>query len=232
MLFPIVAILLLWAIVIPRFFICVVAATLCFGWATDTIPQDLLIKISSWAASESINFRLEYDLLSDPMTVMFILLLAFRYLRLLVHIVSFWVFYRPAPVPDNPTLFPSDCTIILPTVDPKNPDFKECINSCLLNRPGAIIVVTVGGKLTKLTKNILAPFKRRFPNTSITVKTADEANKRRQVAHGLQFMKTKITILLDDHVFWPSERFLPTILAPFEDPKVGICRDQQTGSSH
>lgn len=35
-------------------------------------------------------------------------------------------------------------------------------------------------------------------------------------------MKTKITILLDDHVFWPSARFLPKLLAPFEDPKVGI----------
>ena len=156
------------------------------------------------------------------MTVMFICLFAFRYLRLLVHIISFWLFYRPTPVQKNPSLFPSGCTIILPTVDPKNADFKECINSCLLNKPGAIIVVTAGAKLARLTKDIVSPFKQRFPDTSITVKTADEANKRRQVAHGLRFVKTKITVLLDDHVFWPSERFLPTLLAPFEDPKVGI----------
>lgn len=153
---------------------------------------------------------------------MFICLFAFRYLRLLVHIISFWLFYRPTPVQKNPSLFPSGCTIILPTVDPKNADFKECINSCLLNKPGAIIVVTAGAKLARLTKDIVSPFKQRFPDTSITVKTADEANKRRQVAHGLRFVKTKITVLLDDHVFWPSERFLPTLLAPFEDPKVGI----------
>lgn len=159
---------------------------------------------------------------SERMTVMFIFLFAFRYLRLLVHIVSFWLFYRPTPIPKEPSLYPSDCTVILPTVDPKNTDFEECITSCLLNKPGAIIVVTVGDDLTKTTTDIVAPFKQRFPDTSISVKTAREANKRRQVAHALPFVKTKITVLLDDHVFWPSVRFLPTLLAPFEDPKVGI----------
>ncbi|KAH1509799.1 hypothetical protein KXX06_006999 [Aspergillus fumigatus] len=103
-----------------------------------------------------------------------------------------------------------------------NRDFEECITSCLRNTPGAIIIVTVGDQLTKLTKDIIAPYKRIFPNTEISVRTADEANKRRQVAHGLRYVKTKITVLLDDHVVWPTERFLPTILAPFEDPKVGI----------
>lgn len=158
----------------------------------------------------------------ERMTVIFIFLFAFRYLRLLVHMVSFWLFYRPAPVPKEPSLFPSDCTVILPTVDPENPDFIECITSCLLNKPGALIIVTVGNELTKLTRNIVAPFKQRFPDTSISVRTVLVANKRRQVAHALPFVRTKITVLLDDHVFWPSVRFLPTILAPFEDPKVGI----------
>lgn len=168
------------------------------------------------------NVLKHYGLLFDPMSVAFMCLFGFRYFRLVVHLISFWLLYRPAPVPANPSLFPSDCTIILPTVDPKNPDFKECINSCLLNKPGAIITVTVGQKLTKLTSEIIAPFKKAFPDTVITVKAADEANKRRQVACGLQFVNTKIAILLDDHVFWPSKRFLPTILASFEDPKVGI----------
>ncbi|KAM0116828.1 hypothetical protein ACP6JC_006602 [Aspergillus fumigatus] len=162
------------------------------------------------------------DVLSNRMTVVFLHLFVFRYLRLIVHLISFWLFYHPTPVPKNPALSPSDCTIILPTVDPKNRDFEECITSCLRNTPGAIIIVTVGDQLTKLTKDIIAPYKRIFPNTEISVRTADEANKRRQVAHGLRYVKTKITVLLDDHVVWPTERFLPTILAPFEDPKVGI----------
>ncbi|PLB34918.1 glycosyltransferase family 2 protein [Aspergillus candidus] len=154
--------------------------------------------------------------------VLFIGLFIFRYLRLIVHIFSFWYLYKPTPVPSSPTLHPSDCTVILPTVDPENRDFKECINSCLDNRPGAIIIVTVGHKLTTLTKRIIAPIQARYPNTTISVQTTKHANKRLQVAHGVQAANTAITVLLDDHVFWPSPKFLPTILAPFEDPSVGI----------
>lgn len=101
------------------------------------------------------------------MMVTFILLFAFRYVRLVVHIISFWLFYRPASVPANPSLSPSDRTIILPTVDPENRDFEECLNSCLLNKPGAIVIVTVGDKLTRLTEEIVAPFREHFPNTVI-----------------------------------------------------------------
>ncbi|PLN86447.1 nucleotide-diphospho-sugar transferase [Aspergillus taichungensis] len=155
-------------------------------------------------------------------TVIFIGLFIFRYLRLIVHIFSFWYLYKPTPVPEDPTLHPSDCTVIIPTVDPENSDFKECIYSCLENQPGAIIIVTVGRKLTALTKRIIAPIQARYPNTTISIRTTKHANKRLQVAHGVQYVETAITILLDDHVFWPSARFLPTVLAPFENPQVGI----------
>lgn len=165
---------------------------------------------------------LKDKLFSDRMTALFVYLFVFRYLRLVVHLVSFWCFYQPAPVPKRPTVRPSDCTIILPTVDPENRDFEECLTSCLLNFPGEIIVVPVGSAMTERTKSIVGPYQQRFPETKIRVKTSSVANKRIQVAHGLQYVNTKITVLLDDHVFWPSARFLPTILAPFEDPRVGI----------
>ncbi|EAU37664.1 conserved hypothetical protein [Aspergillus terreus NIH2624] len=156
------------------------------------------------------------------MGFLFILLSVFRYLRLVVHIFSFWFLYKPALIPRQPTYSRRDCSIILPTVDPSNPDFEECLLSCLRNGPGEIIIVTVGEKLTTLTKTLVSPIQALFPDTVITVETSKVANKRLQVAHGLQFVKTKITVLLDDHVFWPSNKFLPTILAPFEDPKVGV----------
>ncbi|KAL4898365.1 nucleotide-diphospho-sugar transferase [Aspergillus ambiguus] len=146
------------------------------------------------------------------MAFIFSILFAFRYIRLLVHIFSFWCLYQPIPVPHRPTYYPRDCSIILPTVDPQNPDFKECLISCLQNKPGAIIIVTVGRNLANAG----------FPDTTITVETSMLASKRMQVAHGLKFVKTKIIVLLDDHVFWPSKMFLPTILAPFEDPRVGV----------
>ncbi|OJJ50241.1 hypothetical protein ASPZODRAFT_139554 [Penicilliopsis zonata CBS 506.65] len=122
----------------------------------------------------------------------------------------------------SPSYRPRDCTVILPTVDPKNPDFVECIMSCLVNKPGEIIIVTVGEALTSLTRQIVAPFMERFPSTVITVTATNVANKRVQVAHGLPLVRTPITVLLDDHVFWPSARFLPTVLAPFENPGVGV----------
>ncbi|KAL5356272.1 glycosyltransferase like family 2-domain-containing protein [Aspergillus floccosus] len=146
----------------------------------------------------------------------------YLYLRLVVHIFSFWFLYKPIPVPRQPTYSPRDCSIILPTVDPNNPDFEECLVSCLRNGPGAIIIVTVGEKLTNLTKTLVSPIQALFPDTKITVEASNVANKRLQVSHGLQFVKTKITVLLDDHVFWPSTKFLPTTLAPFEHPRVGV----------
>ncbi|KAL4945615.1 nucleotide-diphospho-sugar transferase [Aspergillus oleicola] len=152
----------------------------------------------------------------------FFYLFIFRYSRLIVHIISFWLFYRPTPVPKNPSYHPRDCTVIFPAVDPQNPDFNECLTSCLMNEPGVVIIITVGSAMTELTKRIVAPFQRRFPYTRIRVKASNVANKRIQIATGLQYVDTKITILLDDRVFWPSPRFLPTILAPFEDPNVGI----------
>ncbi|KAF7169423.1 hypothetical protein CNMCM5623_002153 [Aspergillus felis] len=211
-----------WVIAHPRLFMIAAAGAAYFMQSSGRTLHDVHTEIASRVAGILPADLRRDDVLYDRMTVIFLHLFVFRYFRLIVHLISFWLFYRPTPVPRNPTLFPSDCTIILPTVDPENRDFEECITSCLRNNPGAIIIVTVGDQLTKLTKDIIAPYKRRFPNTDISVKTADEANKRRQVAHGLRYVKTKITVLLDDHVFWPTERFLPTILAPFEDPKVGI----------
>ncbi|KAL2829404.1 hypothetical protein BDW59DRAFT_170455 [Aspergillus cavernicola] len=156
------------------------------------------------------------------MSTYFFYLFIFRYLRLVVNLVSFWLFYRPTPVPSRPSLRPSDCTVILPTVDPTNPCFEECLLSCLINQPGVVIVVTTGAELTQITRPIVSPYKQRFPYTKISVKTTSVANKRLQIAHGLEYVNTKITVLLDDNVFWPSARFLPTLLAPFEDPQVGI----------
>ncbi|KAI9373595.1 glycosyltransferase like family 2-domain-containing protein [Aspergillus egyptiacus] len=161
-------------------------------------------------------------IVADRTSTLFVSLFIFRCLRLIVHLISFWLLYRPTPIPTHPTIRPRDCTVILPTVDPQNPDFAECLTSCLQNQPGAVIIVTVGPELTTLTKQIIAPYKLRFPLTTLSVKTARLANKRHQVAHGLHHVHTKITILLDDHVFWPSPRFLQTLIAPFEDPQVGI----------
>ncbi|KAL5043385.1 hypothetical protein BDW71DRAFT_199881 [Aspergillus fruticulosus] len=133
----------------------------------------------------------------------FLCLFIFIYLRLLVHLIAYRCLYKPAPIAAKPTLSPSDCTVILSTLDPANPDFEECLTSCLANEPAVLVIVTVGGDHIKTTNRIVALFQTRFPNTRISVKTTAVPDKRSQIAQGLEY-------------------FLPTILAPFEDSRVGI----------
>ena len=74
----------------------------------------------------------------------FVFLILFRYTRLLVNICGFWT-YKPTPIPDNPKLTSADVNVIVPTVDPFNADFAECIDSIAATRPGCIIIVAAGG---------------------------------------------------------------------------------------
>jgi cellulose synthase/poly-beta-1,6-N-acetylglucosamine synthase-like glycosyltransferase len=168
----------------------------------------------------------------DPLTVLstltaskvnmfFVFIFVIRYLRLVVHMISYYFIYRPTPIPANPTLKPSDVTVIVPTIDPENDGFQECLRTVLQNQPGAILIVTVGNAKVKLVNKVIKPFRKSWPSTTISVTQTNQANKRRQVCHAIPQVRTAITVLLDDHVYWPSLNFLPTILAPFEDPQVG-----------
>ena len=146
---------------------------------------------------------------------LFCFLFLFRYLRLLVHIVSFLT-HKSVPVRKSPALNVKDATVIIPSVEPSGPDFEECVCSVLANNPAQIIVVTVGqAKLDEAIRVCKA-----LHATAIEVKAIGKANKRKQVLHALPFVKTQVTVLVDDHVFWPRQ-FLGHILAPFEDPRVG-----------
>ncbi|RAO73394.1 uncharacterized protein BHQ10_009406 [Talaromyces amestolkiae] len=153
--------------------------------------------------------------------VAFLFLFAFRYLRLIVHIISYWVLYRPTPNPQKPRFRPRNVTVIVPTVDPENENFVECISSIISNHPKKLIIVVPSKEMVKLTEKILASSQLRCKKVPISVLRAVQANKRVQVACAIPQVGTAITIIADDHVFWRSPKFLSTILAPFEDPKVG-----------
>lgn len=151
-----------------------------------------------------------------------------RYVRLVVHIVAYNL-YKPTPISRNPRYKRSDATVIIPTVEPENPDFDECIRSVLKNRPFKILIVTVGEKgfrdADRICKQVFGDFIacNLAAATTIDVIRASEANKRVQLATAIRKVKTPITVWVDDHVFWPSEHFLPSAMGPFEDDKVGIC---------
>jgi hypothetical protein len=155
---------------------------------------------------------------------LFWFLFAFRYLRLFVHIISYLFIYKPSPVPglDFGSYARLDCTAIIPTVDPTNKDFLECLKSILVNAPKALILTTVGRRNARICQEILDSFERPYGTfTEMTVVRSDIPNKRRQLVVAIPTVTTKITLLVDDHVFWPCGAFLPTVLAPFEDMDVG-----------
>lgn len=85
-----------------------------------------------------------YHLVSfEKYRLLFILLFFFRYIRLMVDMIGIWI-YSPTPIPSDPTLTSKDTTVIVPTVDPFNPDFAECISSIAATEPASIIIVTAG----------------------------------------------------------------------------------------
>ncbi|KAI5925718.1 nucleotide-diphospho-sugar transferase [Camillea tinctor] len=150
----------------------------------------------------------------------FFALFVFRYLRLFVNIIG-WLIYKPCPVPARPSYYPSDCTVIIPTIDPAGADFLECCFSVLQNKPGCLLIVPAGQRNQYISQAIVDLLRAKFPETHMDVVASNAANKRQQIVLGLRNVKTKLVVLVDDHVFWPSQRFLTTAIAPFEDPKVG-----------
>lgn len=74
---------------------------------------------------------------------LFIAFFIFRYTRLLVNIVGFWL-YSPKVPQLSPTFTANDVTVIVPTVDPLGADFQECIQSIYNTGPALIIIVAAG----------------------------------------------------------------------------------------
>lgn len=151
----------------------------------------------------------------------FIVLATWRYARFILNCIG-WVLYKPTPVPKNPTYTPNrHVTVILPTIDPTGVDFQECISTCAQNEPAQIIVITAGDELLVKTEKAVEKYIKLYPKTNFIVDRALIASKRAQVAVAVPLVSTAITVMLDDHVFWKKD-FLKALLAPFEDPEIGL----------
>ncbi|KAL8940204.1 MAG: hypothetical protein Q9211_002391 [Gyalolechia sp. 1 TL-2023] len=142
----------------------------------------------------------------------FAILWLWRYLRLLVHIVSAWTLkpIRPAPVPKFTA---EDVTIVLPTLGTDEDEFRRCLLSIDACHPKAVVVVTPRPDVVRKVCDEL--------NLGhFQIVTAPKANKRLQMIQGVDYVKTPITFFADDDVFWPNTS-LTYLLAAFEDPSVG-----------
>ncbi|KAH7108351.1 polysaccharide synthase Cps1p [Auriculariales sp. MPI-PUGE-AT-0066] len=138
----------------------------------------------------------------------------YRYLWFSIRMFAAWI-YSPIPVPEHPTYIASeDVTIVVPTID-AGEEFKEAAHSWLVGDPKEIIIITeekMRGPLQDLANSV-------NPN-KIRVETVPYANKRLQMSHGIKSATTDIIVFADDDAIWPPT-MLPSMLAPFEDQRVG-----------
>ena len=171
-----------------------------------------------------ITFHLLFSWVAGGRTYLywFLCLFTWRYLRFMVNLVGFWC-YSPAPKPiGKPTYLPAkDVTVIIPTVDPQGNGFQRCLTTCAENGPAKIVVVTVGDELYSKALQRVYEFVQRFPLIKFVVDRIQVASKREQVARGVSYVETEITVVLDDGSSW-GPLFLGSILCPFEDPDVGL----------
>lgn len=82
----------------------------------------------------------------DPTTkagILFLSLFYFRYIKLIVNTAS-WLLAKPYPYSPNPKYHPEDVTVIIPTANPGNTEFRGTVKSALLSGASKVIVVTFG----------------------------------------------------------------------------------------
>jgi cellulose synthase/poly-beta-1,6-N-acetylglucosamine synthase-like glycosyltransferase len=141
-----------------------------------------------------------------------------RYLRLIINAIAHWR-YESKPVLSSPIFSSKDVTIILPTVFNNAEELRQPIQSMLACNPFQILLVT-----TECRYKILQKFSRSMNanrlQLEVKVLKIPVANKRLQVCKALPFVKTRIMVMVDDDVIWPST-ILPWLLAPFKDVKMG-----------
>lgn len=142
----------------------------------------------------------------------FLFLFIFRYLRLIVGIIGHRI-HRAAPIPRDPKYKASDVTAIIPALPPFTEETEKAILTAIGAGCAEVILVIPEWADDKM----IDPWLR----GQITLRKCAKVSKREQVSTGLREARGSIIVITDDHSVWPSDDFLPNILAPFEDPDVG-----------
>ena len=191
-----------------------------------------------WSLLTSFGWHLLHD-----RNFCLLMLLAFRYHRIVVHSFAYFFLYKPDEIPSEPTVTEKNVHVILPTVDPENIAFDKCINSILAHSPKWLTVVCGGAQHVPKARNAIDKLSPGF-STNINVAHIDEAHKRKQILSVLDTLaadkkgnKDTILVFCDDHAWWEGENYLKHLLAPFENEKVGlvgtkkrVLRDPQDNS--
>ncbi|GAB1319524.1 Type 2 glycosyltransferase [Madurella fahalii] len=143
----------------------------------------------------------------------------YRYLRLIVHCISYWRYNSVSPK-QEPKYTSKDVTVVIPTIHNDFPELRGSLQSILACNPAKLILVTTAGRYYALEKMVATL--RPSDDTTIVTLYVGKANKRLQMCRALEekHIQTAITALADDDVEWPPT-LMPWLLAPFEDDKMG-----------
>ncbi|KAF2256735.1 glycosyltransferase family 2 protein [Trematosphaeria pertusa] len=125
---------------------------------------------------------------------------------------------KPASVPEKPSYTAADVTVVVTTVDISHMAIHAVVRSILEHEVKALIITTAGSGIPAQ----ISSFNTVFRDQRILLLHRAEPNQHEQTAAAMKHVTTRLLVLSNDHTYWPSSpRFLPSLLAPFEDPKVG-----------
>jgi len=169
-------------------------------------------------------------LFTDP-RLRLLLLLTYRYHRLVISLWAYLFVYKADEVPAEPTVTSHNAHVVISTVDPKNKAFIKCVQSILENQP-RYLTIAVGGEqhlpATIEALKLLQPYHGSTDVRAVSI-PGTKGNKREQMTMILDQLAEKreenkdtIVVFVDDHAWWGNDSFLAHLLAPFENPKVGL----------
>ncbi|PMD55484.1 glycosyltransferase family 2 protein [Hyaloscypha bicolor E] len=155
--------------------------------------------------------------INDPALIWFITLATWRYFRLFVNLYSFWR-YKPASLPTIRTIGPKDVIIILPTIsvsESDNPDFKECLTTCLVNKLARLIIITnTDFKATEVNKQLFS-IRNKIQRGSSSF--LSELGLTNISGVDIRVIYTRLVMFLNNYMFLPR-LFLDSIIPVFENP--------------
>lgn len=162
----------------------------------------------------------------------FFLLSTFRYLRLIVNIISFACLKGRPVNQTNPAFTHEDVSVVVPTVFANSAEVIDCLRRVRVCKPKQIIVVTKDDLVDKVNAACAEATSQAVTEDqkldNVQVIGVEKLNKRTQMVTALQqAVKGKIVAFADDDVFWPGSDFIKVMLACFEDPKVGAAGPSQ-----
>ncbi|KAJ2891183.1 hypothetical protein MKZ38_000771 [Zalerion maritima] len=158
---------------------------------------------------------------SDPNFAWFLTLFVLKYSRLLAQIAGY-ALYKPHAIPQEPCYGARDVTFILPTVDPANPAFGKCVDLILKSGAHSLFIATAGSSNLASIEAFLKDHPLPESGTQIEVFQCSIVSKREQFAAAARHVATKIVATIDDSVAFHHPDFLAGLLAPFEDPSIGL----------